>query len=101
MHKSDKKSKPKKKLVRKEMTDSERARLEELFEKMRREAKERSLSFIARKKAPELAGFAISAGALANADSAGEGPEGMFYIGRSACYPLDSFIAYLKKRAGL
>jgi len=89
---------PDKKLHPKKMTDFEKAKLEEILDRLKDEAQS---TFIARKKAPGLAGYSISAGTLANLDSAGEGPAGLFYMGKCACYPIDSFIEFLKKRAGL
>ena len=88
----------KKKLNLKKMTAFEKAKLEEILDRLKKEAKS---TFIARKKAPELAVYAISSGTLANLDCAGEGPAGMFYMSKTACYPIDSFIDFLKKRAGL
>lgn len=87
-----------KKLHLKKMTAFEKAKLEEILDRLKEVA---NSTFIARKKAPELAGHAISAGTLANLDSAGGGPEGLFYMGKCACYPIDNFISFLKKRAGL
>ena len=57
--------------------------------------------WIARETAKKATGGVISAGTLANLDTKGEGPDERFYIGRKACYPLPSFIEFLKKRAHL
>ena len=86
------------KMTTKKMTAFEKAKLEEILDDLKEKTKS---TFVARKKAPELAGYAISAGTLANLDSAGEGVEGMFYMSKTVCYPIDSFIDFLKKRAGL
>ena len=51
-----------------------------------------------RAKAEELLGGIISAGSLANADSAGEGPEGLFYMGRKAAYRKEAFLEWLRPR---
>jgi len=53
-----------------------------------------------RAKAEELLGGIISAGSLANADSAGEGPEGLFYMGRKAAYQKAPFLEWLRPRLG-
>lgn len=57
--------------------------------------------FIARDAVKELTGGAINPRTLSNLDSAGKGPEGMFYIGRKVAYPTDTFIAWLVNRVGL
>jgi hypothetical protein len=51
---------------------------------------------IARKEVGAFTGGLVSAGTVANADSEGTGPEGKFYSGRNAGYPVDSFIAWWK-----
>ena len=40
----------------------------------------------------------VSSGRMANEDSRGTGPEGLFYIGRRACYTRDNFITWVEKR---
>lgn len=40
----------------------------------------------------------VSSGSMANEDSAGTGPEGMFYIGRKACYTRESYCKWLVAR---
>ena len=85
-------------MQKRQMSAFEKAKVEEILDRIKEEAKS---TFIARNKATALAGHSISAGTLANLDSAGEGPDGLFYMGGKACYPIDSFIAFLKKRAGL
>ncbi len=52
----------------------------------------------ARTAVPKLTGEIISAGTLANEDSRGTGPEGVFYMGRKAVYERESFLAWLEKR---
>ena len=53
---------------------------------------------IARSEVGRLLGGIISAGTLANEDSAGTGPRGRFYIGRKACYPTDALLEWLEGR---
>jgi hypothetical protein len=80
------------------MTAFEKEKLSEILDSLKDKIPS---TFIARKKAPAVAGYSISAGTLANLDSAGQGVEGRFYMGKTACYPIDAFITFLKKRAGL
>lgn len=54
---------------------------------------------IFRSKVEELIPGIATAGSLANEDSAGTGPTGLFYIGRKAAYPRDAFIAWIVSRA--
>ena len=53
---------------------------------------------VARSAAAEFSGGTVCAGTLANADSRGEGPEGLFYIGKRAAYPARSLRIWLEKR---
>lgn len=53
---------------------------------------------IARAEVPRLLGGLISAGSLANADSAGEGPAGRFYLGKKAAYGRDELLDWLRER---
>jgi len=55
-------------------------------------------TFVARSKVPEFTGGAYSVGTLANKDSDGSGPKGMFRIGRQVCYPVDSLCDWLIER---
>ncbi len=55
-------------------------------------------SYVARSKTKEFTGGVYSAGYLANCDSDGKGPEGVFKIGRQNCYPVDSFCNWLIAR---
>lgn len=41
----------------------------------------------------------ISSKTLANADSKGTGPEGRIFVGRRVCYPVPSFIQWLRRNA--
>lgn len=52
-------------------------------------------SFVARTKIREFTGGLYSPGHLANCDSAGTGPKGVFRIGRQNCYPVDSLADWL------
>jgi len=52
----------------------------------------------ARTAVPRLTGAIISAGTLANEDSAGTGPPNLFYMGRRACYGREDFLAWLEQR---
>jgi len=40
----------------------------------------------------------LSPGVIANMDSAGTGPEGMFYVGRKAAYEISQYIEWLVGR---
>jgi len=40
----------------------------------------------------------VSSGRMANEDSRGTGPDGLFYIGRRACYTRENFLAWIEKR---
>jgi len=53
---------------------------------------------VARSKVKSFTGGAVSGKTLANADSAGTGPEGRFKIGRSTVYPVFSLISWLEER---
>jgi hypothetical protein len=53
---------------------------------------------IARSEVKRFTGGGISPKTLANADSKGVGPKGRFKIGRQTCYPLSSFIEWLRQR---
>lgn len=57
--------------------------------------------FIARDAVEKLTGGMINPRTLSNHDCAGSGPEGMFYIGRRAAYPTDSFCEWLLSRVSL
>ena len=52
----------------------------------------------ARTAVPKLTGEIISSGTLANEDSRGTGPVGVFYMGRKAVYERESFLAWLETR---
>lgn len=52
----------------------------------------------ARTAVPKLTGEIISAGTLANEDSRGTGPAGVFYMGRKAVYERESFLVWLEHR---
>jgi len=53
---------------------------------------------VARAAVPRLLGGLISAGSLANEDSAGTGPVGRFYLGKKACYEREALVAWLRDR---
>ena len=57
--------------------------------------------FIARDAVQELTGGLINPRTLSNHDSAGTGPQGMFYVGRRAVYPADAFCDWLVSRVRL
>ena len=50
----------------------------------------------ARTAVPKLTGEIISSGTLANEDSRGTGPAGVYYMGRKAVYERESFLAWLE-----
>jgi hypothetical protein len=54
--------------------------------------------YVARSKAKEFTGGVYSSGYMANLDSQGEGPEGVFKIGRQNCYPVNRFVEWLIER---
>lgn len=53
---------------------------------------------IARSEVPRLLGGLVSSGTLANADSAGQGPAGRFYMGKRAAYGRDELLDWLRER---
>jgi len=53
---------------------------------------------IARAEIPRLLGGLVSAGTLANADSAGQGPAGRFYMGKRAAYGREELLDWLRER---
>lgn len=53
---------------------------------------------VARAAVPRLLGGLISAGSLANEDSAGTGPAGRFYLGKKAAYGRDELLSWLRER---
>lgn len=53
---------------------------------------------IARAEVPRLLGGLVSAGTLANEDSAGTGPAGRFYLGKKAAYGRDELLDWLRER---
>ncbi len=53
---------------------------------------------IARSEVPRLLGGLVSAGTLANADSAGQGPAGRFYMGKRAAYGREELLDWLRSR---
>lgn len=55
----------------------------------------------ARSAIPKLTGDIVAAGTVANQDSLGTGPAGLFYSGRKACYERELFLAWLEKRLTL
>lgn len=57
------------------------------------------LPHVPRTSVPAFTGGAFSAGHMANEDSRGVGPEGLFYLGRHACYPTPNLVRWLKDRA--
>lgn len=57
--------------------------------------------FIGRDAVRELTGGIVNPRTLANHDSNGTGPNGMFYVGRRAAYPTDSFCEWLLDRVSL
>ncbi len=52
---------------------------------------------VARAEIKKFTGGGISSKTLANADSNGTGPEGRFFVGRRVCYPVASFIKWLRQ----
>lgn len=54
---------------------------------------------VPRKRIPDFTAGTFSVGYLANLDCLGLGPEGLFYLGRHACYPTQSLVRWLKDRA--
>lgn len=58
-----------------------------------------SSPIVARAEAKRFTGGGISPKTLANADSKGIGPEGRFFVGRRVCYPVASFIKWLRQNA--
>ena len=46
----------------------------------------------------KLLGGIIAPGTVANEDSRGTGPQGLFFVGRRACYERDLFLDWLKGR---
>ena len=46
----------------------------------------------------KLFGGIIAPGTLANEDSHGTGPKGLFFIGRRACYKREEFLDWLEAR---
>ena len=64
-----------------------------------RQAAERwPTTFLVRAKVTEFTGGLIAVGTLANADSAGTGPEGSFRVGRQVCYNTEKFCDWLISR---
>lgn len=55
-------------------------------------------AIISRSAVPKLTGGLVAAGTLANADSRGDGPAGMFYMGRRAVYPRAALLSWLRRR---
>jgi hypothetical protein len=53
---------------------------------------------VARRQIFEFTGGLIHPGTMANADSAGVGPDGAFRLGRSVAYHVDPLITWLEKR---
>lgn len=53
---------------------------------------------VARAAVPKLLGGLVSAGTLANEDSAGTGPAGRFYLGKKAAYEREALVAWLRER---
>ncbi len=55
-------------------------------------------TFVARSRIPDFTGGLIAVGTIANRDSAGTGPKGVFKIGRQACYPVAHLCDWLIER---
>lgn len=53
---------------------------------------------VARAAVPRLLGGLVSAGTLANEDSAGTGPAGRFYLGKKAAYEREALVNWLRER---
>lgn len=56
---------------------------------------------IARDAVQDLTGGLVNPRTLSNHDSAGTGPEGLFYVGRRAVYPTNAFCDWLVSRVKL
>ena len=56
-------------------------------------------TFVPRPRFAEFTSGLYSGGYMANCDSAGQGPEGGFFVGKTKCYPVESAISWLKARA--
>ena len=56
-------------------------------------------TFVPRPQFGEFSKGVYSSGFMANCDSAGTGPDGAFFLGKTKCYPVDSAIEWLKARA--
>jgi hypothetical protein len=80
------------------METAEKQRIENIIESFR---KTHSAPWVARKASKEASGGLLDPKTMSNRDSAGTGIEGIFYVGRCACYPTDKFIEFLKREAGV
>jgi hypothetical protein len=56
-------------------------------------------SVVARSEVKNFTGGSVSPKTLANADYKGTGPTKRFYIGKKACYPVESLIVWLSKKS--
>jgi len=55
-------------------------------------------AIVARSQVQFFTGGAVKGSTIANLDSLGEGPPERLRIGRSVCYPVHSFVAWLEER---
>lgn len=46
----------------------------------------------------KLTGNVVAGGTMANHDSRGDGPVGVFFVGRKACYTKEAFLSWLEGR---
>jgi hypothetical protein len=56
-------------------------------------------AIVSRQEVGRFSGGAVSPKSLANADCDEVGPRGRFNIGRRVCYPVESFVEYLRARS--
>ena len=54
---------------------------------------------VPRNKVAEATGYLVTSKTLANEDSKGTGPEGALMVNGHVCYPTQSLVDWLKKRA--
>ena len=54
----------------------------------------------ARTEVGRLTGGIVAPGTMANHDSRGTGPEGVFFVNRRACYRREAFVEWLKRHTG-
>ena len=80
------------------MNTLEKQRIQKIIEEFKNT---HNKPWAARKNLADATDGILNPATMANRDSLGTGIQGLFYIGRCACYPTSEVVNFLKREAGV